>query len=163
GPHVRRAARVQRDRAAGYEASREGDLVAPVVRTMLRAAAAPTRAWDRFFFGEIDARRLAALRIAVGILAFATFLELAPEVEFFHSDAGWAPVSRLLWERGAQGFTLLHAITSPFGVKAFLALAMGAALAMAFGLYARAAAWATFVALVSFQQRNVAIVYGGDV
>jgi Vitamin K-dependent gamma-carboxylase len=137
--------------------------VVSVLRDVLRAATAPVRAWDRFFFAEIDARRLALLRIGVGIIAFLTLLWWAPRVELLDSDAGWLPASDLVREVGASSWSLLYVITTPFAVKVFHWLAMASALAMAIGLFSRAAAWATFVTLVSFQHRDALIVYGGDV
>ncbi len=120
------------------------------------------RAWDRFFFTEVDARRLAALRIGTGLFAFLSLLDLAPLIELHYSDAGWLPVSWTLEQPIGAGFTLLHAITSPLWAKVFLGVALAAALSMALGFHARVASWATFIALVSFQQRNPLLYYGGD-
>jgi hypothetical protein len=134
---------------------------------VLRGAAfdalmAPGRAWDRFFFATVDARRLAALRIGTGLFTLLTLLGFAPLTELHYSDAGWLPISWTLNQPGEQGFTLLHAFTSPLGVKVFLGLSLAAALSMMLGFHARVASWATFLALVSFQQRNTLLCYGGD-
>lgn len=130
--------------------------------TAARAVRAPGCAWDRFFFADVDARRLAALRIGTGLFAFLTLLGLAPLTELHYSNAGWLPISWMLTRPSEQGFTLLHTFTSPFGVKVFLGISMAAALAMMLGFHARVASWATFLALVSFQQRNTLLYYGGD-
>jgi hypothetical protein len=127
-----------------------------------RAVMAPGRAWDRLFFADVDARRLAALRIGTGLFAVITLLGLAPLIELHYSDAGWLPVSSTPTPLAGQRFTLLHAFTSPFGVTVFLGLSLAAAFAMTLGFHARAASWLTFLALVSFQQRNTLLFYGGD-
>ncbi len=138
----------------------------PLLRVLrgaaFRAVMAPGRAWDRFFFADVDARRLAALRIGTGLFAFLTLLGLAPLTDLHYSDAGWLPTTWALTRPFGQGFTLLHAFTSPLGVRFFLGISMAAALAMMLGFHARAASWATFLALVSFQQRNVLLNSGGD-
>jgi predicted DCC family thiol-disulfide oxidoreductase YuxK len=125
-----------------------------------RALAAVLRAFDRALFAEVDARPFAALRIAVGALAFLTFFGLYPVVEFFHSDAGWLPADRAL--AFGQSWSLLYVFTSPLAVRLFALGAMAAALALALGWRSRLASVATFVALVSFQQRDPLINYGGD-
>lgn len=123
---------------------------------------APFRAWDRFLFSEVDARQLAALRIAVGALAFLTIAGIAPHAVFFHSNEGWYPLKEALRLQGDQPWSLLHTFTSAFGVRVFTAGALLAAAALTLGWHARLAAVATFVALVSYQQRDPLINYGGD-
>jgi hypothetical protein len=124
-----------------------------------RILLAPFRAWSRFFFGPIDPRPLALLRIAAGILAALTIAGLMPQTTFYHSDAGWLPVERIA---SKQWWTLLHAVTSPEGVRAFAVVSFFAALCMAAGWHARLASFATFVALTSFVHRDPLINYGGD-
>lgn len=133
----------------------------PIVARVLLA---PFRAWDRFFFAEVDPRPLALLRILTGALSFLTFVGLARTATFFHSDAGWLPLERVAtFPPGArQWWTPLHAVTSPEGVHAFALAAMAAALLMMVGYRSRLASWLVFLALVSFVHRDALINYGGD-
>src|SRR6185295_17061066 len=86
----------------------------------------------------------------------------APVVALHHSDGGWLPVERGLSLPPGQAWTLLHAFASPLAAQVFVALGMLAAAALAVGWHSRIAAWATFVALVSFQHRDPLLNYGGD-
>src|SRR5438477_12666207 len=75
-----------------------------------RVLLAPLRAWDRFFFAEMDPRPLALMRILTGALEFVTFIGVARTAAFFDGDAGWAPVERIPARRG---WTPRHALSSP--------------------------------------------------
>src|SRR4051812_48990531 len=115
-----------------------------------------------FLFKQIDARQYAALRIIFGTLAFLTLWGLIGESTFYYSDDGWFPLKLAVEITNKKEWTLLHTITSPFGIKVFFLIAMAAAFSMTVGFYSRLASWITFVCIVSLHTRNWLNTYGGD-
>src|SRR5437868_12620099 len=98
-----------------------------------------------FLFKQIDARQYAALRIIFGTLALFTLFGLVGESSFYYSDDGWFPLKLAVEITNRREWTILHMITSSFGVKAFFLASMAAAFSMAIGFHTRIASSVTFV------------------
>jgi hypothetical protein len=125
---------------------------------LIRVAAA----WRWLLLADVDARPLAALRIAVGVLVLLTLVEYLPVLPRAHSDAGWLPaeVARELMD--PLHWSALHWISSPAAVVAFGVVGILAALALTIGWRSRTAAWVCLVVVASIHVRNPALLYGGD-
>jgi hypothetical protein len=113
-------------------------------------------------FSKVDPRRYAALRLAIGALAFATLLGLVRQATFHYSDAGWLPLRTALEIGANREWTVLHFISSVWGVRLFFLAAITSSLALFVGYKTRWAAWLTFIFVVSLHSRNWLITYGGD-
>src|SRR5262249_2400218 len=114
------------------------------------------------FFNKIDARQYALLRILMSFFWLATLLGLIDESTFYYSNQGWFPLSKALEITASREWTLLHAVTSPFGVHLFFAVWMTAALGMLVGYRTRLCSVLSFIGIVSLHSRNWLNTYGGD-
>lgn len=110
----------------------------------------------------IDARSLAAFRVAIGILVIADLLLRARDLEAFYTDFGVLPRSALL--RSNPLHPSLHAISGEawFQVALFL-VAVSFAVALTVGYRTSTATVASWLLLVSLHNRNGLVLNGGDV
>ncbi len=118
---------------------------------------------ERAFLAPIDARRLAALRIGFGLLAFATFLWHFGDIAFHFSDEGWLTAAQVREIRPDSEWSILHFVTSAAGVRACFGVFLVAALFLTLGYRSRSMAFICFAGLMSIQGRNWMLAYGGDI
>ena len=110
----------------------------------------------------VDARALAAFRIALGTLLVVDLFLRARDLTAFYTDRG--VLSReFLFEVTGPYWLSLHVVSGAATVQALLfALAAVVALALAVGYRTRTATVVSWVLLVSLQHRNPVILNGGD-
>lgn len=125
-------------------------------------SAALWRWWERAFLAEVDARPLAAPRIAVGLLVLLTLTHWLPDVRSAFTDAGWLPAEAARQLMDPWHWSILHFVTSPAGVLAFVWLGVLAAVTMTLGLFSRTSAVVCAVVLASIHVRNPVLLYGAD-
>jgi hypothetical protein len=120
------------------------------------------RLFDRLF--GIDARSLAAFRVAIGAIILADLLIRSGSIIDHYSDAGFLP--RSVWIEGntkTWGWSL-HAMNGlPAFEGALFAVAGIAASALIVGWRTQIACAASWVLLASLQQRDEFVLNGGDV
>ncbi|MFC3478256.1 HTTM domain-containing protein [Halobacterium litoreum] len=123
--------------------------------------------WSRFRTAVarrvgVDARALAALRVALGVLLLADLAFRARHLVAFYTNRGVLPVAALRGEYAAFAEFSLHA-AGGVGVQAALfALAAVAALAVLAGYHTRLAVVASLVLLASLHARNPVVLSAGD-
>jgi hypothetical protein len=111
----------------------------------------------------IDARGLAAFRIALGSLLLADLLHRARHLSTDLSDAGMLPRSVLAQLHDPWPLSL-HALSGEPWVQALLFSVAGVfAVALALGFHTRVATIASWFLLASLHARNPDIIQGGDV
>jgi Vitamin K-dependent gamma-carboxylase len=109
----------------------------------------------------IDARSLAATRIAVGAVVIAQVISLAPHIPAFYADGG--ALSRADWHGLFPHRWCLHLISGDARVLAFLFTLHGlAALSMLIGYRTRLATFLTWALTISLQLRNPLLNDGAD-
>ncbi len=115
-------------------------------------------AWDRFWYEPGSAAPLALLRIVLGLIIAVWGLTLLPDARaFLGVDAVFPQVTpvRLRWSLFQLWATDAAAIT-------FVALLIPAGLAVAVGLWTRAATVVSFVLLLSIGRRDPYMMNSGD-
>jgi len=111
----------------------------------------------------VDARALAALRIALALLLLADLALRARNLSAFYTDAGVLPRETLRALYPTISTISLHALGGSFAFEAGLfVLAAAFACALAAGYHTRLAVVASFVLLVSLHARNPLVLNGGD-
>lgn len=111
----------------------------------------------------VDARALAAFRVALGALLVADLLLRARDLTAFYTDAGVLPRA-LLFEVTGPYWLSLHVVSGAATVQALLfALAGAVAVALAVGYRTRAATVVSWLLLLSLQHRNPVVLNGGDI
>lgn len=110
----------------------------------------------------IDARALAAFRIALGLILLVDILHRSRYLVAFYTDDGVLPRA-LLFEQYPAATYSIHALSGEPWVQALL-FGCGAAVAVAFlvGYRTRTATVLSLVLLVSVQYRNPFLLNGGD-
>lgn len=112
----------------------------------------------------IDARALAAFRIAIGLLVLSDLLFRAREVSTFYTDAGVLPRAAHAEAFPVLARLSLHTITgSTAGQASLFAVAGGVALAVTVGYRTRLATAGTVFLHGSLYARNPHVLNGGDV
>jgi hypothetical protein len=110
----------------------------------------------------VDARGLAAFRVAVGGLLLVDLLLRARDLTAFYTDAGVLPRTVLFDVTGPYWLSV-HVVSGTAAVQALLfALAGAVAVALLVGYRTRTAAVASWVLLLSLQHRNPIVLNGGD-
>jgi hypothetical protein len=110
----------------------------------------------------VDARALAAFRVAVGALLVADLLLRARDLTAFYTDDGVLPRTVLFDVTGPYWLSL-HVVSGAATVQLLLfGLAAVVAVALAVGYRTRTATVASWVLLVSLQHRNPVVLNGGD-
>ena len=111
----------------------------------------------------IDARALAAFRVAVGLLVLADLGLRARHLTAFYTDAGVLPRSTLAETAPALASLSVHAqVGSWRGQAVLFALTAAAAAAVVVGYRTRAATAGTCYLLLSLYLRNRYVLNGGD-
>lgn len=111
----------------------------------------------------VDARALAALRIALALLLLADLALRARNLTAFYADAGVLPRETLRALYPTISTISLHALGGSLAFEAGLfVLAAAFACALAAGYHTRLAVLASFVLLVSLHARNPLVLNGGD-
>ena len=126
----------------------EGDLVERAVER-----------WRRFWFEPRPMTTLGLVRIAFGLLMVGWSLSLLPDLLTFFGRDGVRPRPpdvRYTWG-------LLHVFPSDRAVVVVWVLLAASAVALTLGWHARLAALLVFVAVLSFQRRDIFIFNSGDV
>ena len=111
----------------------------------------------------LDLRALALLRIATAAVVLTDLAIRSTDLEAHYANMGILPL-HLLYERNWNAYQFsLHNISGLWQVQAVLFLvAAGFAVALLLGYHARAATIASWLMLVSVQNRNPVIGQGGD-
>jgi hypothetical protein len=113
---------------------------------------------------RIDARALAALRIALGSILVADILLRARSLTAFYTDSGIVTRQVLADVYPVHRQLSLHAVSGEGTVvTALFVLAGIAALALAAGYRTRLATLVSFLLLISLQARNPTVLNSGDV
>jgi hypothetical protein len=122
----------------------------------------------RTLFGKlfsIDLRSLAAFRVALGGVLLADLALRARDLGAHYTELGVLP--RAAFAEHPVGWLVpwfsLHAHGPPAVQVALFVLAALCAAALVLGFHARLAALASWLLLVSLQNRNPLVTYGGDV
>jgi hypothetical protein len=111
----------------------------------------------------IDARALAAFRVALGFLLLADLAWRAPDLVAFYTDAGVLPRAALRESFPGFARVSLHTISGAAWVQAALFLiAAGFALALVAGYRTTVVTVVSWVLLVSLHARNPVLLNGGD-
>jgi hypothetical protein len=112
---------------------------------------------------RVDARGLAALRIALGALIVADLALRSRDLVAFYTDAGVVPRATLSAVAPTFGSLSLHALWGSPLVQALLfAVAVVVAASLLVGYRTRLATVASLVLLVSLHARNPVVLNGGD-
>jgi hypothetical protein len=120
-------------------------------------------AWTRWWHAPPDRRVVAALRIALGVLLLVSFASQAEFVELWWGERGLVPrrFARAILDPGEGSLLFLLPRESRW-LWACWALAVVQSALLALGWQARFQAACLYVWLVSFQNRNTAILDGED-
>lgn len=119
-------------------------------------------AWDRFWFGEVDPRRLALLRIGWALVALWAYVPLLWEGWWLFSDEGLLPLETIPLDWISLLVNPLWQISSPGGVQAFIAATLGLLVLTALGLGTRVVQPLAWLMLLSLVNRNGAWTSGAD-
>src|SRR5581483_7171942 len=115
--------------------------------------------WNRFWFAPADSLPLCVLRIVVGLLAAAHFLDLGQGLSAWYAGDGVVPpaaVRRLLelTDSGTEyRFSYLNGLPASTALVAMHGLAIAASLAFAAGLLTRISGLLTLTALLAYVHR----------
>jgi len=109
---------------------------------------------------RLDARSLAAFRVALGLISLANVLSLLPRAEAYFADTGMLSRAHA---GGGVGAWSLHALSGAASWQVLL-LAVQAALALglAAGVFTRACAAGVWLLQLSLIHRNPGVAYGVD-
>jgi len=114
---------------------------------------------------SIDLRSLALFRIVMGCLLLADLAVRSQDLIVHYTDQGVLPLTALHEHPHGRMLSYLS-LYSLHGSEAWalllFVLAAACALALALGYRTRAAAFASWVLLLSLQHRNPLVMYGGD-
>jgi len=112
----------------------------------------------------IDARALAAFRIALGAILLCDLALRARNLRWFYTDAGVLPRSVLRATFPGYQYVSVHAMSGALWVQAVLFLLAGiAALALLVGFQTRIATAVSLLFVISIQARNPLVLNAGDV
>lgn len=140
----------------------DSDVRRSVVADRLDAFARRGRAALTYRFG-VDARGLAAFRIALGLLVFADLLFRGRELQTFYTDAGVLPRAALAEFAPTMARFSLHAqVGSTAGIAALFVVAGCLATALTVGYWTRLATVGTAAMHASMYARNPSLMNGGD-
>jgi hypothetical protein len=115
--------------------------------------------WNRFWFEPVSTAPLAVFRVVFGLVLFFWTLSLLPELSPFFTKNGILPQQAHL-TGGAWG--LFGTFTSETAVVIVWVLLLVASIALVLGVFSQLAAAIAFVAVLSFEQRNIWVFNSGD-
>ncbi|HEY4220784.1 MAG TPA: hypothetical protein VGO62_05560, partial [Myxococcota bacterium] len=110
----------------------------------------------------LDLRSLALLRIGMAVLLLADLADRAQYLREHYSDDGILPRADLALSQGLADWSLHMASGSVAGQAVLFLIAAAVALLLLVGFHTRLAAVASFILLVSLQNRDPAVCYGAD-
>jgi hypothetical protein len=116
--------------------------------------------WQRFWFEPESTAPLVLVRVAFGVLVLAWGVTLAPDLLAFLGPEGVVPDASSY--EGPALWTLLDVFDSNAAVIACYVAMLAAAVSLIAGYQSRLAALIIFVALTSFERRNVWMTNSGD-
>jgi hypothetical protein len=116
--------------------------------------------WQRFWFEPESTSPLVLVRVAFGVLVLAWGITLAPDLLAFLGPDGVAPDTSSY--EGSALWTLLDVFDSNAAVIACYVAMLAAGVSLIAGFQSRLAALIVFVALTSFERRNVWMTNSGD-
>lgn len=121
-------------------------------------------AWNRFWFAGTDGLPLGVVRIGFALSALYVWLETAPILRRYYSDAGELPIAdaRRWGTEWVSRWLMPDALGSPEAVAVLFALLGVALVALLVGWRTRLAAAASWILLLWFQFRNPTFLNGGD-
>lgn len=129
-------------------------------RTDAALAAARRRVRSRF---AVDARSLAALRVALGAVLLIDLITRARYLRTFYTDAGVYPRTVLAASTSEQAVLSVHALSGAAWFQGLLFVVAGAfALLLVVGYRTRLVGAVSLLLLFSLQLRNPAVLNGGD-
>lgn len=120
------------------------------------------QAWDRFFFKPDTARVLGLYRIVFGLIVLYCFALLAKHVTMFFSDEGLLTSAASAQVLEPSVFALFRWFHRPWEVRAALLAVFVSAAFFTVGFHTRASTVVLFVLVVSFHDRNIYVLQGGD-
>ncbi len=117
------------------------------------------RGWERFWFEPQGTAPLALFRIALGAVATAWTVTLAPDLFDFFGPDGIVPG----YPSGPPDkWGVLRISSSPPVIVGLYAVLLVSSIALLLGLHTRLAALLVFVGMLSFQRRNSLVFNSGD-
>lgn len=120
------------------------------------------KAWEGFFFSQVDVRQYAALRMSLGSLTVIYLAELLPLSPLHFSQEGWLGNVQDLDIYNAGYWSLLFLLGSETQTYGFFLIAILFALGFTLGYKTRLCGLVTLIALVSLWNRNPLILDGDD-
>ena len=122
----------------------------------------PFQKWIRESF-SLDLRALAAFRIGLGILILVDLISRSRFLEEHYSDTGILPFSLAVAHYFPQGNISLYGLFSAVGQVQLLFCLQGIlAILLSLGVWTRPLTVLNWYFLVSLQQRNPLVLFGGD-
>ena len=130
------------------------------------SATAPRRgfigAWNALFFAPRDPRLASVLRIGYGILLLINLAMWAPDLRLWFSELGLLPLSAAREIVNEHAPTLLGWVSTDAWMWSCYGVLVVAAVLLTLGWHTRIQAIIVLIGLISFQNRNYAIVDGED-
>jgi hypothetical protein len=115
----------------------------------------------QFWQGTVDARPLALLRIALGLVTLGDLLDRLPDFHAFYTDLGVLPRASLDVVR-VMRLSVLSLSGSPSVIGVMFALGALAAITFTLGFHSPLANLATWLWAISVQERNLYVCDSGD-
>ncbi|WP_157884780.1 HTTM domain-containing protein [Halorubrum aethiopicum] len=132
----------------------------PLARAWERLSSVRDRVRRRF---EVDARSLAAVRIALALVILVDLLHRSQDLALFYTDAGVYPVAAYEATYGQYTGVSLHALSGDLWFQGALFVVAGVfAVAFLLGYRTRLVGFVSLLLLFSLQARNPAVLNGGD-
>ena len=123
--------------------------------------------WRRFedgWFGAVDARVYALLRIAFAIVALLNLIDLWPHRAMFFSDAGMIDGAAMMAEENGQlRFSVFNDLDSPGAVTWVFVIAALAMVCLGLGIWSRVMIILVFVWQLSYTYRAFPVIHGWDI
>ena len=125
------------------------------------------RAWNGFWFEPASSGPLGLLRMAMGLLATVSGLQLWPDRLAWFSERGLFPTAisdtwNSLAAPGPRPFNILRAFHPDWFITLFMTVFIIAAVLMTIGLWSRLATLLVFVGLNAIHDRNAAVNTAGS-
>lgn len=120
--------------------------------------------WNRFWFAGTDGLPLGVVRIGFALAALYVWLETAPILRRYYTDAGELPIAdaRRWGTEWVSRWLMPDALGSPAAVTVLFVLLGVALVALLVGWRTRLAAGGGWLLLLWFQLRNPTFLNGGD-
>jgi hypothetical protein len=122
----------------------------------------PIRAWNRFWFGPISARPLAAYRVAMGLLVLSNLGFLAWDIDNWFTDRGVLQGTEALEVAGPLRPSPLQWVQDPVSVRGFFAVTAVLAALFTVGWHTRVVGVLLYLAMLSIHHRNILTNAGPD-